>query len=454
MTKEDLVLFNELAGMLLQEERRSPVVMPIDPKELFDRLDLSLGEKAASREIFEKVLKDLIIHTPKTSSSRFFNQLFGGRTGHAIVGDLLAVLLNNSMYTYKVAGPMVGVEKEVLQSVANIIGYPSEAGGTIASGGSLTNLMAMLMARNAVDLDMRNTGVSGKLTIYTSAESHYSIPKNASFIGVGKNQVRFIETDDQGRMLASVLETQIKKDIANDFIPFFVNVTAGTTVLGAFDSIQEIQPVCNKYKVWLHVDGAYCGAVIFSNKYRHLVEGLSETNSFSFNAHKMLNTTLTCSIILTRDKKHLYDSFAVEADYLYQTDADEYNLGKTSLQCGRRNDALKVWSLWKAIGTAGLGDMVDNQFYLADVARAYIESNPDYTLYSFENSVSICFNYKNIAPKDLCSGLYEHGQLMVGYGSFQNETFVRLVTINAGNSKEEIIEFFRVLEEFADSQFS
>ena len=165
----------------------------------------------------------------------------------------------------------------------------------------------------------------------------------------------------------------------------------------------------------------------------------------------MIGTPLSCSIIVVKDKKHLYDSFSNDASYLYQTDHDEFNLGKTSLQCGRRNDALKFWTLWKSIGTNGLEKIIDQQFDLAEVARNYVANHPDYTLYSFENSISICFNYKNIDPKTLCTLLYEHQITVVGFGAFNEDSFIRFVTINATNTKEDILSFFNVLEEFVDN---
>ena len=448
--KKDLELFMKLAEEILSHEEHEPVPQPIPPATVREALNLELNDEACDREAFENILTRLVLNTPKTSSKRFFNQLFGGRKGKAVLGDLLAVLLNNSMYTYKVAGPMVGVEKAVLSKVSAMIGYPDTAGGTFASGGSMTNLMAMLMARDKIDGAVRADGINKPLIFYTSAESHYSIPKNAAFIGAGRKQVRHIPTDDQGRMLADTLDQQINADLEAGLTPCFVNATAGTTVLGAFDPLVAIADVCKRHKVWLHVDGAYCGGVIFSKQHAHLVAGLEHSDSFSFNAHKMLNTPLTCSILVTRNKKHLYDSFANEAKYLYQTDVDEFNLGKSSLQCGRRNDALKIWTLWKAIGTTGLSKMVEQQFHLADVARNYIRNNPDCTLYSFDESISVCFNYKNIPAEELCQKLYEHAELMVGYGAFREQTFVRLVTVNSNNSANEIYQFFDVLERMAD----
>lgn len=149
-----------------------------------------------------------------------------------------------------------------------------------------------------------------------------------------------------------------------------------------------------------------------------------------------------------KDKNKLFHSFANEADYLYQTDEDEFNPGKTSLQCGRRNDALKFWTLWKSVGTEGLEQIVDKQFELAEVARSYIENHPDYILYSFKDSISVCFNYKGIPARELCTQLYEKSKLLVGYGAFGNNEFIRLVTINVQNEPEDILNFFKVIETF------
>jgi sulfinoalanine decarboxylase len=446
----DLVLFNELVDVLLNEEEKHPVADRIDASKLYDSLDLSLNATAMVDDEFKTVLKDVLVSTPKTATKLFFNQLFGGRQGKAILGDLLAVILNNSMYTYKVAGPQVGIEQEIIRQSCTMIGYGSQSNGTFPTGGSMSNYMALIMGRDAKDPACRLEGMSKPMIIYTSKESHYSTIKNASFAGIGKNNIRYIQADSKGKMIPEKLEEQIIEDLSNGFVPTYVNATAGTTVLGAFDPIAEIADITEKYKIWLHVDGAYCGSVIFSDTFKHLVDGIERSDSFSYNAHKMLGTPLTCSIILVNDKKQLHDSFSNEADYLYQTDGDDFNLGKTSFQCGRRNDALKFWTLWKSVGTNGLKQIVEQQFELADVAREYIRNNSDYTLYSFDDSISICFNYKDIEPMTLCTALYEHQITVVGFGSFDDTTFIRLVTINANNKKHDILNFFKVLEEFAE----
>lgn len=449
---DTLSTFRSLVEKLVADENQNPVSPPIPSDELFDQIDLSLSKSPISEEDFLPILEKVILTAPKTATSAFFNQLFGGRNEKALLGELLSVILNNSMYTYKAAGVMIGVEKVIINSILEMLSWsPEESGGTFAAGGSMTNFMSMLMARDAAGKSTTTKGVTTPMTVYTSTESHYSIPKNATFAGVGRDQVRYIDTDDRGRMIPEDLEKQMMLDIDRGFLPVLINATAGTTVLGAFDPIRPLAKISEKYQCWLHVDGAYCGSVLFSKKYKHLIDGIERVDSFSINAHKMLGTPLSTSMIFVKNKDHLYESFSNEANYLYQTDQDEFNLGKISLQCGRRNDALKFWTLWKQIGSEGLEEMVDKQFALADVARDYIREHDDnYTLYSFDDSVGICFNYKDFPAKDICTLLYEKATLMVGYGRFRQDEFIRLVTINAQNDKEDILHFFHTLESFVE----
>lgn len=448
--KKVLDLFQRITTDLIIDEKEHPVAKHIPSSELFETLDLALKEEPLSEDQFEKVVKELVFASPRTATNGFFNQLFGGRNDKAILGELLAVMLNNSMYTYKAAGAQIGVEKVILREICNMIGWDKKSDGTIAPGGSMTNFMSMVMARDAAMSQVKLHGMQQKMIVYTSKESHYSIPKNAAFCGIGRENVRFLPTDSKGRIEATGLEAMIEQDISKGGLPIMVNLTAGTTVMGAFDPIPSIHKICKKHNLWLHVDGAYCGSVLFSKKYRHLIDGIELVDSFSFNAHKMIGTPLSCSLIVVKDQKYLHDSFSNDASYLYQTDHDEFNLGKTSLQCGRRNDALKFWTLWKSVGTAGLEQIVDHQFALADTAFEYVRNNPDYTLYSYDETISICFNYKGIPARDICTLLYEHSELMVGYGSFQEDEFIRLITINAQNEHQDILNFFHTLEQFVE----
>ena len=446
--KADLTLFNELVTAFLEDEAENPVAKYINPKRLSKELDIKLAKEGITDSQLKDSLNELLLRSTKSSSKMFFNQLFGGRHSKAVLGDLLSVMLNNSMATYKIAGPQVAVEKEVLSQVCNLIGYNNNSGGTFPTGGSMSNFMSLVMARDRVSLDIREKGITKKLTAYTSENAHYSLSKNASFTGIGRGNVRYIKADKYGRINVLEFEKQVKDDLINGFIPFYLNATAGTTVLCAFDDIKALAPTCQKHNIWLHLDGAFGGGVIFSDKHKHLVDGVNQTNSFCFNAHKILGAPLSTSVLVTKEKNDLHNSFNNNASYLYQTHDDEFNLGQKSFECGRRNNALKLWTMWKAIGTNGIASIVDHEFKLADVAREYVKNNSDYKLYSFEESLSICFNYKDFDAEDLCSKLYESNTLMIGFGNFQAKSFVRLVIVNCENSLDDITRFFKVLEEF------
>jgi len=289
--------------------------------------------------------------------------------------------------------------------------------------------------------------------MYTSDEAHYSISKNASFSGVGRENVRFLVAHPDGRLDTEALEKMIITDRENGLHPFFINATAGTTVMGAFDDVDAMADIAKRQNVWLHVDGAYGGVVIFSEKYKHLLKGVERSDSFTINPHKSLGTPLSCSAFITKHKQQLVESFSQDASYLYQGDSDDYNLGKTSIQCGRRNDAFKFWSLWKSVGSKGIEAIVDKVFGLADVARDYVREHPDYTLYSHDESTSVCFNYKDIPADKICNELANHGKLMVGHGTFKEDTFVRFVTVNSKITADDILRFFREFENFADETF-
>tara|TARA_B100000902_G_scaffold32403_2_gene38779 strand:- start:363 stop:1757 length:1395 start_codon:yes stop_codon:yes gene_type:complete len=446
--KKDLSLFNDLALKILKEENNNPIATNISPNKINETLDLTLNHQPTNLDFFKKTLEQILINTPKSSSKLFFNQLFGGRQSKAVLGDLLSVFLNNSMATYKIAGPQVAIEKEIIGKVCKIIGYPENSGGTFPTGGSMSNFMSLIVARDKFDSHIKSKGTSKKLIIYTSENGHYSISKNVSFSGIGKDNIRILKSDFEGKICPLNFERQIEKDIKENNIPFYLNATAGTTVLCAFDPVKDLSKICKKHGIWLHLDGAFGGTVIFSEKYKYLVNGIQLTNSFCFNAHKTLGAPLSTSVLLIRDKEDLYNSFKNEAEYLYQTHSDQFNLGQTSFECGRRNNALKFWTLWKAIGTYGLEKIIDHEFNLAEHTYNYVNNHPEYTLHSFKNSLSICFNYKDYDPIDLCTKLYEYNTIMVGFGSFKKKNFIRLVIVNSENTTKDIDNFFSTLEAF------
>lgn len=170
-------------------------------------------------------------------------------------------------------------------------------------------------------------------------------------MGIGSDNVYLIDTDARGKMIPEDLEKSIKRAIAEKAKPFMVSATAGTTVLGAFDPIDKIADICEKYNLWLHVDAAWGGGALMSAKHKHLMAGIHRADSVIWNPHKLLAAPQQCSAFLTKHEKILSECHSTHATYLFQKDKFydiKWDTGDKHIQCGRRADVLKFWFMWKA----------------------------------------------------------------------------------------------------------
>lgn len=439
----------QIAESYILADESVPVLAYKSPQALQEEISIGIDEKPMDESAFLKVLEQVIMATPKTASKGFYNQLYGGRHLVGLGGEILASVCNNSMYTYKVGGIQILIEEEVVNEFLQKVGFLNGE-GTFASGGSMTNLMAMLAARHQINPTIRNKGYDGKNYItYVSEEGHYSISKNAGIIGLGRHNVRKIAADGQGRMIVSDLEKNIQIDLQDGNIPFLVVGTAGTTVLGAFDPFEEIAEIAQKYAIWFHIDGAYGGSALLSQKHKHLVKGSQKADSFSWNAHKMMSVPLTASVILFKEKGILHKNMSEHADYLFQTDGDEYNPGQRSLQCGRRNDALKVWSMWKFLGRQGYEQRIDKLFELARYAAQIAQNDPEMELILEPPLTTVCFEVLGKSNEQICEILDKRGISKVGYGKTKSRTFIRLSCVNPDIGFEDIDLFFEQIRQIS-----
>ena len=426
----------------LRREAEEPVVPYESAERLLARLDLSLDGTPVEDDRLFALLDALVAATPRTTTRRFFNQLFSGRDDFGVIGELIASFLNSSMYTFKAAGPQVLIEREITRRMAERVGFPSGE-GVFVPGGSMSNLVGMVLARNAHRPAGRETGVEGPtLTAYASEVAHYSLPKNAGMLGLGRENVRRIAIDARGRMRPDALREAIAADRAAGRDPFLIVATAGTTVLGAFDPIDAVADVADEFGLWLHVDGALGGSVSFSERHRGLLEGSARAHSFTWNAHKMLGVPLPASVLLTREQGVLRANMDEEATYLFQDDDSAYEHGTMSPQCGRRNDALKFWASWKSHGDAGLAARVDRLFELARHAARRVESEDALVLTREPESVTVCFEVAGRRSEDVCERLRRQARSLVGYGIVDGRRVIRLAVVNGVIGPEDVDAFF------------
>jgi sulfinoalanine decarboxylase/sulfinoalanine decarboxylase/aspartate 1-decarboxylase len=327
--------------------KKNPVLKYKTPATLKKEIKLTIAKKGMKiSELFNEIEK-IALNSPKTNSKGFFNLLVGGEILPAVMTEMLTAVLNNTMHTYKSAGIHILIEQEVIKFLLKKVGYKN-GDGIFGPGGSLTNMVAIVLARNEKYASIKKSGINGKKLVgYTSDQAHYSTEKFISVTGLGKDAIRIIPTDEKGKMDIKALEEKIIADLHQGCIPFYVTATAGTTVLGAFDPIEKISKIAKKYKLRLHVDAALGGGALLSKKHKHVLKGIASSDSVSRSLHKMLNIPLLAAVLLVKDPNILYENFNENADYLFQMDEKELNPGNKSIQCGRRNDAFKVWTALK-----------------------------------------------------------------------------------------------------------
>jgi len=432
----------EIAQELFDEESLSAPIPRVAPDEMRQRVDFSLASTGIPVDDVMARMRAVVRNTPRTSSRRFFNQLYAGRLEIANAAEMLTGLLNVSMYTYKIAGPMILIENEVISRMCQFAGFPNGFGIAVP-GGSMANLVGMMLGRNRAMPNLRNNGSDGRrLTYYLSEEGHYSVVKNAGILGTGRANVRSIATDELGRMRVDALETAIEKDLQEGAVPCAVIATAGTTVLGEFDPLREIAAVTQKHGIWLHVDGAYGGTLLLHPEARQKLDGLELADSLTWDAHKLMGIPLMCSMVLTRQRGQLFANLQETADYLFQADDYKLNPGTRSLQCGRRNDAFKLWAAWLSLGDDGWATRIEKQLHMARYAAARVQREAKMTLCQEPASTNVCFTVEGANSAQICGALHDSGKALIGYGKVRGEQVFRLVTVNAHTQEQDIDRLF------------
>jgi glutamate decarboxylase len=387
-------------------DRSNKVAEFIAPEDLKKKIDFTLQENPQTRSEVMTNIDGILKYAVKTGHARYFNQLWAGVDTSALMGQWIAATTNTSMFTYEVAPVYLVMEHYVLQKLLSYAGFTNGDGLTFP-GGSMSNMSAMNIARYKFCPDIKRKGIFGmskKLVAYSSEESHYSLVKAAGVLGIGMDNVVKIKTDGRGKMIVDDLRSKIKESIEQGDQPFFVNATSGTTVLGAYDPINKIADICEEFKVWMHVDASWGGGCLVSSKHRHLMEGCSRADSMTWNPHKLLNCLQQCSFLLVKEKGWLMKANSSGASYLFQKDKKLYDVkwdtGDKTFQCGRNNDILKLWLMWKTKGSSGMERQVDTAFSNARYLADQVKIRKNFVLYKEPECTNTCFYY--VPPSIAC----------------------------------------------------
>lgn len=323
------------------------------------------NEGETSTQIFEE-LKQVFQESQNHVSPHYIGHMDSMPTMMSMVAALSIAAVNNNMLGVEMSPVFTRMEKAVLNQFAQMFGYGEASGGVMGSGGSLSNLLAMVVARNKTLAIPHNdlSQLKSPPVAFASELAHASISKNAMILGLGTNNLIKIKVDDQGKMLVSDLETKIKESLAKGAKPFCVVATLGTTITGSIDPIQEIFQLTQQYGLWLHADAVYGGAAILSSQHRGILEGIENADSISFNPQKWMNVAKTCSMLLFRYFGDVQHYFRTAMPYTSSDDPDLINLSEIMIQGSRSTDILKLWLSIRHLGKKQYEKLIDWSFQL------------------------------------------------------------------------------------------
>jgi aromatic-L-amino-acid/L-tryptophan decarboxylase len=273
-----------------------------------------------------------------TTSPRFMAYIPGGALFHSAIGDFLAAVSNKYSGFASASPGAVRLENACVAWLAEVIGFPADAAGTLTSGGSIANLTAVVAARDTRDPD-------GGGAIYRTRFAHYCVDKALHIAGRGNAPRRVIATDDQLRMSPQALDEAMTRDAADGIRPWLVVASAGTVDTGAIDPLDEIADVCAKHGAWFHVDGAYGGLFSLCDEGKAKLRGIERADSVALDPHKTLFLPYGTGAVLVRDRRHLLASFSASADYIRPLGESEVGPSPADLspELTRHFRALRLW---------------------------------------------------------------------------------------------------------------
>jgi L-2,4-diaminobutyrate decarboxylase len=384
----------------------------------------------------------------------------------SLAAEVVISALNQSMDSFDQAPIATIVEQKMIRWLCGEAGFPSTAEGTFTTGGSQSNYMGLLLARDAFLKKQWNwlaqkSGLpaeANRLRILCSEVAHFTVEKSASQLGLGTDSVVRVEVDDHFRMKPAALRYALQRLAGQGLLPMAVVATAGTTDFGSIDPLPEISSIAREANTWLHVDAAYGGALLFSASHRDKIAGIELADSLTIDFHKLFWQPIPCSAFLLRDSSH-FDSIKLYADYLNPELHEEEgipNLVATSLLTSRRFDALKLWISFQSLGRNKMAAMIDRTIALAANAAAVVRKTPRLELVAEPQLSTVVFRYVPAKPNADANWinnqtrrqLFDEGEAVIGHTRVRGLQCLKFTFMNPSTSEAEIEGMVKLIVEY------
>jgi len=429
-----------------------PVLSQVKPGEIRAALP---GNPPIQGESFDELLKDvdrvILPGVTHWQSPNWFGYFPCNSSGPGILGDLLASGLNVQGMLWSTSPACTELETRVMDWLVGMLGLPekflssSVGGGVIQDTASSAALCALLAARERATSYASNAkGCDGKLIAYASTQTHSSMQKAAMIAGIGVDNVRLIEVDENFAMKPDALARQIETDRRAGLTPFYVCATVGTTSSNAFDPIRAIGEVCRQQNLWLHVDAAMSGTAMVCPEFRHLQSGVELADSYNFNPHKWMGVNFDCSCFWVADRKALIQTLSILPEYLRNQATESgavIDYRDWHIQLGRRFRSLKLWFVIRHYGVEGLQHHVREHVRLAQQFADWVRHDDRFEVTVPVPLNLVCFRHKagDTANQQIMDRLNRSGDMFLTHTKLSGKLTLRL-SIGQTNTQARHVE--------------
>jgi L-2,4-diaminobutyrate decarboxylase len=428
-------------------------------------LDVPLPDTAAALQELEDVyLRDAVyFHDPKYAAHLNCPVVIP-----ALIAEAVLSAVNSSMDTWDQSAGATMIERRLIGWAAGRLRLGTAADGVFTSGGSQSNFQALLLARNQsvewLKLDPENHGLRlpsllEKLRIFTSAESHFSIEKSASMLGLGYDAAVSVPCGPDHRMDPRALTAALAQARKDGLVPMAIVATAGTTDFGAIDPLPGLAAAAREFGAWFHVDAAYGGGLMVSGRHRHLLAGIELADSVTVDFHKTFYQPVSSSALLVREGSTLRH-VTYHADYLNPASAVNVpNQVDKSIQTTRRFDALKLWLTLRIMGADAIGALFDESIDLASTVGRLLDADPDFELAAPAQLSTLVFRYRPVHAdggrlsedtadslnQDIRSAVFATGQAVVAGTRVAGRHYLKFTLLNAEATVDDIAGMVELL---------
>lgn len=456
----------EKAGKLIvdyyDQKSEQKVFAGKSPDEVMALFDEPLPEEGMQIEnVLNKVREDVLGSITNSAGPRYFGYITGGGNQAAVLAEMIKASLNQNNLKWHSSPVSTEMEKLVMRWVAEFIGYPTSSAGVLLSGGSVANHNCLAVARTIkapIDVAQKGLYNSPPMTIYVSEEGHSSFDKAVDMLGIGKQYLRKVPTDDHLQVDIEALEKAILEDKENGLHPICAIAVAGTTNNGALDDLKAVSEVCKKHNLWFHIDAAYGGPAAAVPKVSTYFEGIEEADSLVVNPHKWMYVPFEAGGVLVKNPEHLRKTFSTIPDYLKsdKSEAKRTDLMEYSLPLTKEFKSLKVWMTLKTYGAQKIRETIEADIERASYLAQKVEQHNSMEMMAPAPLSIVCFRYDpgGLTQEELdklndriVEEIESDGRVFLTGTKVSRRTAIRVCFINHRTTQADIDYMLKVIEE-------